>query len=63
MRAVILFSLEMICSGYTIAMAIMVLKGDGQISAGYAVIPALITFVFSVILAISLKDLVKNKQI
>jgi hypothetical protein len=53
----------MICSGYTIAMAIMVLKGDGQISAGYAVIPALITFVFSVILAISLKDLVNNKQI
>ncbi len=61
-RAIILFSLEMICCGYTIAMVIMVLKGDGQISAGYAVIPALITVVFSVILVINAKDYVRNKQ-
>ena len=62
LKAVIIFSLEMICCGYTIAMAFMVLMGDGQISAGYAVIPALITFVFSVILAINAKDYVTNKQ-
>ena len=62
LKAVIIFSLEMICCGYTIAMAFMVLMGDGQISAGYAVIPSLITFVFSVILAINAKDFVKNKQ-
>ena len=62
LKAVIIFSLEMICCGYTIAMAIMVLMGDGQISAGYAVIPALITFAFSVILAINAKDYVTNKQ-
>ncbi len=62
LKAVIIFSLEMICCGYTIAMGIMVLMGDGQISAGYAVIPALITFVFSVILAINAKDYVTNKQ-
>ncbi|MCR5335216.1 MAG: helix-turn-helix domain-containing protein [Synergistes sp.] len=62
LRAVILFSLEMICCGYTIAMVIMVLKGDGAISAVYAVIPALLTFVFSVILVINAKDYVRNKQ-
>ena len=62
LKAVIIFSLEMICCGYTIAMAFMVLMGDGQISAGYAVIPALITFVFSVILAINAKDYVTNKK-
>lgn len=61
LRAVILFSLEMICFGYTIAMVIMVLKGEGQISAGYAVVPALITVAFSVILVINAKDYV-NKQ-
>ncbi len=61
LRAVILFSLEMICFGYTIAMVIMVLKGAGGISAGYAVVPELITVAFSVILVINAKDYV-NKQ-
>lgn len=61
LRAVILFSLEMICCGYTIAIAIMVLKGDGQISAGYVVIPALITFAFSVILAVNAKRLCEKQ--
>ncbi len=62
LRAVILFSLEMICCGYTIAMLIMVLKGGGTLSAVYVVIPALITLVFSVILAINAKDYVRNNQ-
>ncbi|MBR3357256.1 MAG: helix-turn-helix transcriptional regulator [Solobacterium sp.] len=62
LRAVILFSLEMICCGYTIAMVIMVLKGGGQISAGYAVVPALITIAFSVLLAFNAKDYVTYKQ-
>ena len=62
LRAVILFSLEMICCGYTIAMVIMVLKGEGQISAGYAVIPALITVVFSAMVVINAKDYVRTIQ-
>ena len=62
LRAVILFSLEMICCGYTIAMGIMVLKGNEGISVGYVVIPALITVVFSVFSVINAKDYVKNKQ-
>ena len=59
-RAVILLSLEMVCAGYTIAMGIMVLKGDGQISAGYAVIPAFITAVFSAMLCINAKGYLKT---
>ncbi len=59
-RAVILLSLEMVCAGYTIAMGIMVLKGDGLISAGYAVIPAFITAVFSVMLFINAKGYLKT---
>ena len=59
-RAIIFLSLEMACAGYTIAMGIMVLKGDGQISAGYAVIPAFITAVFSVMLCINAKGYVKT---
>ena len=43
-------------------MRIMVLKGSGQASAAYAVVPALITVTFSVILAVDAKDYVKNLQ-
>ena len=38
-RAAVLFSLEMLCCGFTIASAILVLNSKGQISAGYAVVP------------------------
>jgi hypothetical protein len=43
-------------------MVIMVLKGEGQISAGYAVIPALITVVFSAMVVINAKDYVRTVQ-
>ncbi|MBR3150868.1 MAG: hypothetical protein IKF46_02695, partial [Erysipelotrichaceae bacterium] len=62
LRAIILFSLEMICCGYTIAMVIMVLKEDSQIGVGYVIIPALITVAFSVILVVNAKDYVINRQ-
>lgn len=55
-RAVIFLSLEMICCGFTIASGILVLKSDGQISVGYAVVPMFITFIFSVALIINAKD-------
>lgn len=60
LRAIILFSLEMVCAGYTIAMAIMILTSEQQISAGYAVIPAFITFTFSVMLCINAKEYIKT---
>ena len=46
-RAIIFFGLDMLFSGMTIGAAILVLKSDGQINAGYAVIPMLFALVFS----------------
>ena len=47
---IILLSLDMFLCGYTIASAVLVLISDGQISAGFAVIPALFTFVCSTLM-------------
>lgn len=55
-RAVILFGLEMICCGLTIASGLLVLRSNGTISAGYAVVPAFITVFFSVALLINAKS-------
>ena len=55
-----MFALEMMCAGYTIAMGIMVLTSDGKISAGYAVVPMILTFVFTVLLMINAKEYVKG---
>ena len=60
LRAVIMFALEMMCAGYTIAMGIMVLNRDGKISAGYAVVPMILTFVFTVLLMINAKEYAKG---
>lgn len=61
LRAVVLFSLEMLCCGFTIASGILVLTSNGQISAGYAVVPMFLTFVCSVALIINAKDYVAKK--
>lgn len=47
---IILLCLDMILCGYTIGSAVLVLISDGQISAGFAVIPALLTFVCSTLM-------------
>lgn len=59
-RAIILFALEMLCCGYTVA--IMVLSSDGSISAMYCVVPMFITFVYSIVLVINAKDYVRKLQ-
>ena len=59
-RAVILFSLEMVMCGYTIGSAVLVLRSEGKISAGYAVIPMFVAFLFSVALIINAKDYVRK---
>lgn len=55
-RAIILFGMEMICCGLTIASGLLVLRSKGTISAGYAVIPAFIMVFFSVALLINAKS-------
>ncbi len=62
LRAVILFSLEMVCCGYSIASAVLVLTSNGQISAGYAVVPMFLTFVCSIGLIINAKNYVRRIQ-
>ncbi len=57
-RAVLLFSLEMVCCGYSIASGILVLNSNGQISAGYAVVPMFLAFFCSIALLINAKDYV-----
>ena len=47
---IILLSIDMFLCGYTIASAVLVLYSGGQISAGFAVIPSLFTFVCSTLM-------------
>ena len=61
-RAVVLFSLEMICCGYTLGAATLVLKSNGEISALFAVIPMFISFVFSFMVVLNAKNYVQNLQ-
>ena len=62
LRAIVLISLEMLCCGYTIAVGIMILSGDGSISAIHCIIPMFITFVFSVILLLNAMDYVRKSK-
>ncbi|MGN0395854.1 MAG: helix-turn-helix domain-containing protein [Coprococcus sp.] len=59
-RAIILFSLEILCCGFAIASGILVLNSNGQISVGYAVVPIFLTFVCAVALVINAKDFVRK---
>ena len=59
-RAAILFGLEMICCGYTLGAATLVLKSNGEISAGFAVVPMFITFFFSILLMINAKEYISK---
>lgn len=61
-RAVVLFGMEMLCCGYTIGAAVLVLRSNGEISAGFAVIPMLISFVFSVLVLMNAKEHVRRIQ-
>ena len=59
-RVIILFGLLMVCCGLTIAAGILVLRSNGQISAGYAVVPMIIACVFSFILVININKIIKK---
>jgi transcriptional regulator with XRE-family HTH domain len=59
-RGAILFGLEMICCGYTLGAATLVLKSNGEISAVFAVVPMLITFFFSIMVVVNAKEYISN---
>ena len=59
-RAIVFFGLEMVCCGITITLS--VLSSNGQVSAGYAVISMIFTFVCSIALIINAKDYVASLQ-
>jgi len=61
-RAIIIFTLEMVCCGITIGSGILILRSNGTISAGYAVIPMFIAFISSVALIINAKDYTRRIQ-
>jgi hypothetical protein len=51
-RILILFGIELFLVGYTIASAVFVLISDGQLSAGYAVIPSIFVFAVSSVMSL-----------
>ena len=61
-RAIVFFGLELACCVIAICAWRWVLSSNGQVSAGYAVIPMIFTFVFSVALIINAKDYVVGLQ-
>ncbi|MCR5804955.1 MAG: helix-turn-helix domain-containing protein [Clostridia bacterium] len=59
-RAIILFGMEMVCCGLTIALGLVALRSEGKISVGYAVAAMLITFFFSGALIINARSYVRK---
>lgn len=49
---VIILSLDMICCGYTIGSAVLILLNNGQINAGFAVVPMLMSCFLSSLLCL-----------
>ena len=62
LRAVILFSLELICCGYTIAIMIFSLKSENKMSIWYVIIPFVITVFYSLLLVLNAKNYVSRIQ-
>ena len=61
-RAVILFSLELICCGYTIAIMIFSLQRENKMSIWYVIIPFVITVFYSLLLVLNAKNYVSRIQ-
>ncbi len=56
-RILILFAIDMLLVGYTIASAVFVIRSNGKLSAGYAVIPSAFVFAASSILCLYVNQL------
>ncbi len=61
LRGMILFGSEMLCSGYTIAIIIMITRGI-RLDAVFVAVPLLLTAVFAFMLVINAKDHVRSIQ-
>jgi len=58
LRAIVLFALEMLCCGFTIA--ILVLNNNEKISIWYAVIPFICTISYSVLVVMNAKNYIRK---
>ena len=62
LRAIIMFALEMLCCGFTIASIILIESSDVKISLWYAAIPLAMTIAYSVLLVINAKSYIRKVQ-
>lgn len=61
-RAIILFTLETICCGFTICFLIFSINSNGRVSAWFTLIPIIITMSYSILLIMNAKDYVNKLQ-
>lgn len=62
LRAIIMFDLEMLCCGFTIASIILIERSDVKISLWFAAIPLAMTIAYSVLLVINAKSYIRKVQ-
>ena len=62
LRAIIMFALEMLCCGFTIASIILIESSDVKISLWFAAIPLAMTIAYSVLLVINAKSYIRKVQ-
>ena len=62
LRAIIMFALEMLCCGFTIASIILIERSDVKISLWFAAIPLAMTIAYSVLLVINAKSYIRKVQ-
>lgn len=61
-RAIILFTLEMICCGFTIYFLIFSINSNGNVNVWFTLIPIIITLSYSILLVMNAKDYVNKIQ-
>lgn len=61
-RAIILFTLEMICCGFTICFLIFSINSNGNVNVWFTMIPIIITISYSILLIMNAKDCVNKIQ-
>ena len=62
LRAIIMFALEMLCCGFTIASIILIESSDVKISLWFVAIPLAMTIAYSVLLVINAKSYIRKVQ-
>ena len=62
LRAIIMFALEMLCCGFTIASIILIKSSDVKISLWFAASPLAMTIAYSILLVLNAKSYVRKVQ-